>query len=78
MQDKIENVYDVRKVYAEEQLQKLLKGVHGEQYRKNIDHVKTLKQNISDSLHKASKKAKDDPLSCKQLEDAGVKEKSCS
>ena len=30
IQEKIGNVYDNRKVYGEEQLEKLLKGVHGE------------------------------------------------
>ena len=30
VQEKIENVYNIRKVYGEEQLQKLLKGIHGE------------------------------------------------
>ena len=34
IKEKIENVYDVGKVHGKERLEKLLKGVHGEQYKK--------------------------------------------
>ena len=33
VQEKISNVYDVRKVYGKEQLEELLKGVHRNRYR---------------------------------------------
>ena len=60
--EKIENVYNVRKVFSEEQLEKLLKGIHGEQYKKNFCHVDTLKQNITDSLNEASNNVKEDDV----------------
>ena len=72
VQEKIENVYNIRKVFSEEQLEKLLKGVHSEQYKKNICHVDTLQQNIADSLNEASSNVKEDNTSCKQLEDEKV------
>ena len=72
IQEKIQNVYNVRKVFSEEQLEKLLKCIHSEWYKKNIRNVDTLKQNIADSLNKASNNVKEDDTSCKQLEDEKV------
>ena len=64
VQEKISNVYDVHKVYSKEQLEELLKGVHGSRYHQNIAHVENLKENITQSLKEK------DVSSCKTLEDA--------
>ena len=61
VQEKISNV---RKVYGKEQLEELLKGIHGNRYRQNIAHVESLKENIMQSLKEK------DVLSCGTLEDA--------
>ena len=49
-----------------------MKGIDSERYKKNIHHIDTLKQNIADSLNKASNNVKEDDTSCKQLEDKKV------
>ena len=65
VQEKICNVCDVCKVYRKEQLEELLKGVHGNRYRRNIAHVESLKENIAQSLKEK------DMSSCGTLEDTG-------
>ena len=64
VQEKISNVYDVRKVYRKEELEELLKGVHWNRYRQNIARVESFKENIAQSLKKK------DMSSCRTLEDA--------
>ena len=56
-------MYDVQNVYSKEQLQEILKGVHGNGYHQNIDLVESLKENIAQSLKEK------DVLSCRTLED---------
>ena len=64
VQEKIRKGYDVWTVYGKEQLEELLKGVHGNRYRQNIAHVESLKENITQSLKEK------EVLSCGTLEDA--------